>query len=182
MADCSRFDALTRSVSRLRTRRALAGALILKVLHAAPALDARKRRRKRTPKVRRNAFGCVNVGSFCQNDEQCCSGICAGKQRKRRCQAHDTGGCQEGMDNCEGIPVRCLNGTSDGGLCLRTTGEAGYCFGIIDASECFECRRDADCVRFCGQQAACVVCPSCESEVGFPTACVGPTEGSCVFN
>lgn len=177
----SRFAALTRSWSRLLSRRSAAGVLGLSTLTLSGVVDAKKRKRnKKKPKF--NEFGCVNVGGFCTSRSQCCSGICAGKKRKRRCQAHDTGGCQAGQDNCEGVPIRCLNGTSDGGLCLRTTGEAGYCFGIFNASACIECRKDADCVEFCGLQAACVVCPSCQDIVGFPTACVGPVEGSCVFD
>jgi hypothetical protein len=177
----SRFDALTRSWSRLLSRRSAAGVLGLSTLTLTGFADARKRSGKKKKRPKFNDFGCVNVGGFCKSDRQCCSGICEGKKRKKRCRAHDTGGCQEGQDNCEGIPIRCLNGTSDGGLCLRTTGKAGYCFGIFVASQCMDCRKDADCVPFCGPQAACVVCPSCGGSE-FQTACVGPVEGSCVFN
>jgi hypothetical protein len=61
--------------------------------------DARKRRKPRKRKQRAaapNAFGCIDVGDLCQNDGQCCSGICDGKKGKRTCRAHDAGTCTAG--------------------------------------------------------------------------------------
>ena len=43
------------------------------------------------PKITRNQFGCVNVGNACTKADQCCSEICEGNTRKKRCQAHNAG-------------------------------------------------------------------------------------------
>ena len=41
--------------------------------------------------------GCKNVGRKCQRARQCCSGVCRGKKDKKRCKAHDSGGCRGGQ-------------------------------------------------------------------------------------
>ena len=85
--DPRRFDAATRSLAAGASRRRALGGLATALLtvaggRAPEAMAAKKRRRR----VRRNAFGCVNVGGFCRNAGQCCSGICRGKKGKKRCR------------------------------------------------------------------------------------------------
>jgi hypothetical protein len=176
--DGARFDGLTRSVSTLLSRRSLAGALGLGALALPGLADAKKKHKhKKKKKVKLNDFGCVDVGNFCKNSSQCCSGICQGKKGKKKCQAHDDGGCQEGQDACLGVMALCnIEGVM--GECTRTTGDAGYCFG--GSGDCFDCSKDADCVPFCGAQAACIVCTAdCAAE--GTTACVAPPGGTCTF-
>jgi hypothetical protein len=167
------FDRLTRAVSLLVSRRRLGLALGLGPL-ALPGLADAKKKHKHKKKVTFNDFGCVNVGSFCKNDDQCCSGICQGKKGKKHCQAHDASTCQPGQDSCSGLPVPCTTsaGDPDGG-CTITTGNASYCEAD---GRCFDCAKDADCVPFCGPQAACIVCAGCVTE---KTVCVGPS--ACTF-
>ena len=138
----------------------------------------KRKRRKHKKKVKRNAFGCVDVGKFCKNDGQCCSGICQGKKDKKKCKAHGESTCQAGQDVCGGLPVPCLTETGESGACARTTGNAGYCEADGD---CFACSKDADCVPFCGPQAACLSCPTCIGVNGTQTACVGPSDGGCTI-
>lgn len=173
--DADRFDRLSRAAARVLTRRAMAGILGVGFLALPCLTDARKKkRRKRKQKIRRNAFGCVNVGRFCKSNGQCCSGICNGK---KRCRAHDSGGCQAGQDVCAGTTVPCTTGTGDAGLCVRTTGNAGYC-SFSGRCTTPSCQKDADCQELCGPQAACIVCEGdCHSG---RTVCVGPADGSCI--
>jgi hypothetical protein len=131
----------------------------------------KKRRRKRKfRKAKPNAFGCLDVDKACKRASQCCSGICKGKKGRKRCKAHDTGGCQpESLCTFfgeEGVP--CTTSSGVPGQCGTTTGNAGYCVG---AGDCFLCAKDADCHAICGPQAACVQCPE-ECNVG--TVCAGP--------
>jgi hypothetical protein len=118
------------------------------------------------------------VGKFCKNNGQCCSGICQGKKGKKKCKAHDEGTCLPGQDACtSGSPVLC---TTEGGLpgqCTQTTGKSSFC---ETTGDCFDCKKDADCVPFCGASAACIVCAECAME-GLQTACVGTNAGSCTF-
>jgi hypothetical protein len=106
------------------------------------------------------------VGKFCKNSGQCCSGICSGKQGKKRCQAHDSDVCQPLQDPiCSGDLPPCTTRAGNGGQCLTTTGKAGYCtLGGV----CVACKKDADCVAFCGPQAACISCAdgTCEGTGG----------------
>lgn len=169
--DTNRFDRITRTVSLVLSRRGLAGALGLAALGIPRLTIAQKKKKKK--KIKRNAFGCVDVGKFCTNSGQCCSGICQGKKGKKTCQAHDTGGCTPDQDVCsvdESVP--CTTATDNDGVCFKTTGNAGYCsLGGL----CFSCTRDADCQSVCGPLAACAVCLSdCEEEGN--TVCVGPDE------
>ncbi len=107
--DAYRFDALARTLAPGASRRRALAGLVSGLLAAAglglggarrPDATAKKRRRK----VRRNAFGCVSAGEFCKHAGQCCSGVCRGKKGKKRCRAHDTGGCAAGQRdvNCGG--------------------------------------------------------------------------------
>jgi hypothetical protein len=176
--DPGRFDAATRSLAAGASRRRALGGLATALLtvaggRAPEAMAAKKRRRR----VRRNAFGCVNVGGFCRNAGQCCSGICRGKKGKKRCRAHDAGGCRAGQARtvCGGADTPCTSRTGETGRCQTTTGNAGYC---EVTGECFPCARDADCQPFCGPGAACVRCATGCSPL---TACVGPTGDPCDF-
>jgi hypothetical protein len=110
-----------------------------------------KKRRKKVEQLADapNAFGCIDVGDLCQNDAQCCSGICDGKQGKKTCRAHHTGTCQQGGEgHCvDPDPSRwSCNGTSDC-ACLRTTAGSDAC--VADAPSgfdyCSDCVRDSDC-------------------------------------
>ena len=176
--ESDRFDGLTRTVSMLLSRRAVAGALGLGALALPGLADARKKHKRKKKKVKFNDFGCVKVGDFCQNDDQCCSGICQGKKGKSKCRAHDSGtGCQAGDQDsfCGGIDVECITATGITGVCETTTGNAGYCdFGFA----CFPCRKDADCQRFCGPASACLRCAAFCPDTGG-TACGLPTEDNC---
>jgi hypothetical protein len=181
--DSDRFDGLTRSVSTLLSRRTLAGVLGLGALAVPTRTEAKKHtHKKKKPKF--NDFGCVNAGNFCQNSGQCCSGICQGQKGKKKCQAHDQSTCQSGQqeEGCGpdggGVTVPCVSSTGDDGICETTTGKAGYCSAD---GQCFDCTKDADCVAFCGPQAACIVCADCVVQVGTETACVGPRLDVCNF-
>jgi len=185
--DTDRFDATTRSLTTMPPRRGilrgLAGAALGLVSCRPPAnVAARKRRRKKkTPRL--NEFGCLNVGQKCRGkDKLCCSGICAGKKPKhggkdrRRCAAHDTGGCPAGerQEACSGGFDRvCTSASGQEGVCNTTTGNAGFC---AVSGDCFPCQRDADCQPLCGPGAACVRCAeTCLAAGG--AACFGP--GDC---
>jgi hypothetical protein len=116
--------------------------------------------------------GCKNVGKPCQKKKDCCSGICKGKKGKKKCKAHDSGGCQPTADTC-GQDIDCTTSTGEMGTCFTTTGNAGYC---ANDGGCSPCTRDADCKPLCGPQAACVRCTYC-----LAGACFGPSGSSCNF-
>jgi hypothetical protein len=165
--DTSRLDRLTRSVSILLSRRTLVGTLGLAALARPFGIEAKKRKKKK--KIRRNSFGCVNVGGYCKNSGQCCSGICEGKKGKKKCQAHGTtGGCQSGhsIADCGGASVTCPD--FGDGQCATTTGNAAFCFEFKFQSVP-PCRRDADCrpdffpgvaCLRCGDGTTCAIPPS----------------------
>lgn len=156
----TRFDLLARTVggpSRRRVLAALAGTLGL-AAGGVPGSEAGKHKKK--PKLKRNAYGCVDVGKPCRgNSANCCSGICNGKKPKKgkkdrsRCVAHNTATCVPGLDACKGVDATC--GT--GGICLETTGKASFC-GDPDTDACVACNRDTDCEALLGPGAACVYC------------------------
>ena len=137
---------------------------------------------KKRKKVKRNAFGCVNVGKFCKNAGQCCSGVCRGKKGKKKCKAHDAGdGCHAGdqTDSCGGtVAIGCMTATGEeDGLCNTTTGTAPYCSSEAFGSFlCTDCSKDVECQELCGPAAACIRCPACSL---VDTACVGPSAGAC---
>jgi hypothetical protein len=167
--DASRFDRLTRAISHATLpRRQILIALVLGIvgLHARGGAVAA-------------GPGCKNVGKKCKKKKDCCSGICKGKKGKKRCKAHDTGGCQAGQRQgiCGGVDVPCTTSAGNPGLCQTTTGNAAYCTA---GGGCFACQQDADCRPFCGPGAACVRCLFC-GEDGSPTACVGLIPGGCEF-
>jgi hypothetical protein len=171
--DNNRSNDVTREIASLLTRRRLAGGLGLSALALPGLVEARHthRHKHHTKKPKFNDFGCVNVGGFCKNESQCCSGICTGK----RCQAHDESTCQPGEDACAGNEVVCTTIAGEDGTCVRTTGGANYCQAT---GTCFACRKDADCVEACREaRAACIVCAECAEFGG--AACLGITHHSC---
>ncbi|MEZ4561500.1 MAG: conotoxin [Thermomicrobiales bacterium] len=185
--DSDRFDDVARALSPLLSRRGLAGLLGLAVLGTAEVAEAKRKKRKKRrkkknkngkddkPQVEFNQFGCVNVGDFCENAGQCCSGIC----QNDACQAHDVATCQSGQTDltCSGVNsnVDCITPGGGDGLCLTTTGNAGFCAGDREVAPCVTCSKDADCVSTCGLDAACVICANCPDG----RTCAGSTPESC---
>jgi hypothetical protein len=184
--DDRRFDALTQRLTAVESRRSLLGLVAGAALGAAAGRDdarARKRNRKqrkhkkqkqkRKPPIL-NAFGCVDVGLPCRGDSAlCCSGICQGappKQGKRDtsvCIAHNAGNCSPARSFCvTGDDKLSQCGTS--GICVATTGNAGFCASDDNNSPDLNC-------RVCGTDT------DCEAQ-GFPpgSACVVLTGGLCV--
>jgi hypothetical protein len=157
--------ALTVLPSRRGVLRGLAGTGLGLVRWPSPAEAKKKRKRKNKRKVKFNDFGCVNVGGFCKNDEQCCAGICEGKKGKRKCKAHGTGTCdQEGPRLCTSpnpVLLKCNNSADC--ACIRTTAGSNFCSSEL-AIECADCQQDADC-----------------EALGFPpgSACAPTSEGGC---
>lgn len=166
------FGRLTLLLNRLISRRATV--VVLGALSLPGLADARKRRRKRNKRKKKltfNAFGCVDVGKYCKSSGQCCSGICEGKKARRKCQAHDTGGCPADQFLCvEGAEVACPD--LPGAWCFRTTGNASFC-GFGGRAACVACTQDPDCETDFGPGAACVVCSECQAITG--TLCVAAT-------
>lgn len=175
----TRFDHFVRSsFGTGATRRSALGGVLAALgvgVAAAEAVAARRRHRR---KPRRNEFGCVNVGGICKNAGQCCSGVCRGKKGKKRCRAHDTGGCAAGQRdvNCGGQDVPCTSATGLSGVCETTTGNAPYCASGLWV---VPCATDRECRRYCGPRAACLRCgyysagePTCAG----PEACSDPEE------
>jgi hypothetical protein len=138
-------------------------------LAAIGAPDGRQvEAKRRTSKLKRNQFGCVNVGRACRGrDAVCCSGICEGKKPKKgekdtsACVPHHQGVCTPADRACtdDGSPTSC-NPDRPSASCFRTTGHAGFC-GDDVIPGCIPCRKDADCRQQLGQGAACVVCAGC---------------------
>jgi hypothetical protein len=139
-----------------------------------PEPGAAKKKRKK--KIKRNRFGCVNVGSFCKHAGQCCSGICKGREPgdKTLCRAHDTSTCA-GQDGCVGEVVACTTTEETPGTCAVTTGNASYC---STGATCVDCAKDAECVSRCGEGAACIICAEC-AMLGIATACASRSAAVC---
>ena len=184
--DRDHVDHLVRGLSHWVSRRGIFGVVVPAVFSTPVLADARKKGKRRRKKNRKgnngqqpvvtfNAFGCVNVGDFCQNSGQCCSGICEGSA----CKAHDVATCLVGQTDftCAGVTnVDCIAQGGDG-RCLTTTGNAGYCAGdqVPPADGCVSCNKDADCISACGTGAACILCANCPEG----RSCAGNSEDSC---
>lgn len=161
--DGKQFDDMLRR--SMQPRRSLFGWALVgaTALLATPGVDARKKRKrkKQKPIASANEFGCLNVGDPCTSEAQCCSGICTGAKGKRRCQAHDTGGCTAGetFSGCGGADIACTIGPGEAGLCATTTGNAGFCMGPPTD---YPCTTDLDCQLanggVLGPRAACIRC------------------------
>jgi hypothetical protein len=173
------FDHWTRILAAAASRRVALRSLVRSTVAAGLGrlgLDqaAAKNKRNKRKKLKKNAFGCVNVGGRCRGkNAACCSGICQGKKPKKgekdtsRCVAHNVLDCPAGANSCQGLPVAC--GTN--GLCNQTTGRASYCGR---GGTCFACTKDVDCAPVEGPGAACVVCPLLCPEPG--TFCAAPAD------
>jgi hypothetical protein len=180
--DANRFDDLTRSLiappSRRRLIRGLAAAALAQVTLLGPGAGVGTAR-KRKNKIKKNSFGCVDVGGKCYGkDARCCSGICNGNGKRSKCAAHNQGGCTRDDSSCpESIPC------GKDGECYRTTGKAGFC-GAAGTCDCHPCTKDKDCQDNpeYGPGSACIVCVSntentCVNVNGSKgTACVPPAE------
>ncbi len=175
--------AMTRSLTSIPSRRdvlrGLAGAgvglSVARFPSGAAAVKGRKKERKPKP----NVFGCLNVGDPCKRADQCCSGICAGRKRRRKCRAHDTGGCRAGSQpiSCNGTDIVCTTSTGNPeGVCTTTTGNGGYC---VYSGACYPCRKDAECQELCGPQGACLLCNDCPDTGG--TSCGSSDNNGCNF-
>jgi hypothetical protein len=185
--DDRRFDALSRSLVTTRSRRGLLAtvAATFGLGSLLPVESEGKKNKKHKKKLKRNAFGCVNVGGKCRGkNKNCCSGICQGKKPKQgkkdqsRCAAHDESTCLPGPTGtlCDGIAdIPCVPTSGPAGVCFTTTGNAGYCSA---SGTCSPCQKDDDCAGVCGVGAACVPCAS-ECDFLGGTACVGASPGSC---
>jgi len=166
--DGHRFDRIskwlvTRNTRRSTVRALAAGAVAIGLGRLGLNEAAAKKKRKRKKTLRKNEFGCVNVGKACRGkDANCCSGICQGKKPKKgkkdksKCAAHNVLDCAVGANSCLGNVIAC--GTN--GHCNQTTGQASFCGG---ASACFACTKDVDCEPDFGPGAACIVCDGCPS-------------------
>lgn len=168
--DGAQFDSMLRDLAASR-RVYLGGLLALaggwRLPASSEAKQNRKKRRPRKPKP--NAFGCLNVGQLCKSADQCCSGICDGKKRKRKCTAHGTGTCdQQGPEICTRDPPIALTCNNDMTCrCFGTTGGSIVCARYEPTVSCVQCARDADC-----------------EAVGLPggSFCAPFTEGPCAGN
>lgn len=141
----------------------------LAALHTLDTSEARKARKRKAKKskLKRNAFGCVDVGGRCQGKGgNCCSGLCEGKKPKKGkndvsvCVDHDDAGvCFADSDTCTvGRAVPCnLDNLSCS--CVLTTGNAGFCGDFTEGAEalCRVCTTDTDCQADLGPGAACVL-------------------------
>lgn len=151
--DQNSFDVLTRSLTNIRSRRHLLRGLAslglglgaVRLPEVASARKKRKHKKRKGTKAKPNAFGCLEVGNACQSEEQCCSGICAGKKGKRTCRAHDTGTCDQTIQAfCapDNPTISLCNSASC--VCVRTTAGSNFCTSTQGA-QCADCTKDADC-------------------------------------
>ena len=182
-----------RVAGRVLAGLAVAGALA-QVSEAVAKNGKKGKKHKPKKKPKFNAFGCVDVGGFCTSSRQCCSGICQGKKGRQTCQAHNAGigKCAAGISDFCADPdggliagTACTTSADEQGLCFTTTGNAPYCAGSEPEASCspttiVPCKKDKDCQRFCGPDAACIQCPACKKDFGVETACAGP-DNSCLF-
>lgn len=170
--DGTRFDTFIQSLQTEAPRRTTLGLLLGGALGLAGRAESGAKKRKKRQKPKFNEFGCVNVGGFCQENGQCCSGICEAKQ----CRAHDVSTCRTGQttDFCGGADVVCTTSSDEEGQCHTTTGRAPFCAA---SGNCFACNNDSDCIDVCGLDAACVACEGCPETGG--TGCLGVATDSC---
>ncbi len=152
---------------------------------SADTAEGKNRKRRKRKKPKPNDFGCLNVGQACGGqDSRCCSGICAGKKPKkgkndkRRCVAHNVGGCTLDRSVCF-IPTPTVALCSTTALCMTTTGNAPFCAENKDFNQqvnCHPCGKDTDCEALgFGAGAACVVL---RTEGACLDGCEGVNESS----
>src|SRR5215211_5632125 len=117
--DADQFDALVKTWTNSSRRRLLQGVMAASL--SGLSLFQREQ-------AGATHFECRDVGARCKSKDQCCSGICRGKDRKK-CRAHDVGSCKTTQDTCvagANLPENEC-GTTDGGTpcyCQVTTGGA----------------------------------------------------------
>lgn len=175
--DANRFDSATRAFFHSTSRRRVLGGVAALVTTTRLVAEADARSRKKKKKLKRNSFGCVNVGQKCYGkSEACCSGICEGSRKHGKCVAHDVGSCGAGDGTCS-ESIACGPNQA---RCYQTTGNAGYC-GNANTCFCAACQKDADCLALgFPQGSACVLCLGVRDGVcggingSSGTACVKP--------
>jgi hypothetical protein len=186
----SRVKGLAGSKIHTSTRRSVlpslpAAALGLTLALRPATTQAKNRRKKRKKPPAPNEFGCLDVGQPCREDiAPCCSGVCAlvrrkkGKQVRLTCVAHHADTCKAEDSYCtNSVFAEFTCGPLDqfgnpSALCLRTTGNAGFCAntdGFLQAKNCLFCRKDADCVvAGFPPGSACVLMQGGECSVACP--------------
>jgi hypothetical protein len=183
--DQHHISSLTRSLTRVPSRRdvwrGLVGAGLGLAVARLPDVSKGKKKGKgkkksKKPHSKPNAYGCLNVGAACGNDDQCCSGVCEGKT----CRAHHAGICRVDSDLCTTGAAHVCNivGDADTCACVLTTGNAPFCGQTGDGLSCQDCDKDSDCEEQFGPGAACFVlagvCEEFCAEAGGITACAAP--------
>jgi hypothetical protein len=153
--DATRFDHLARALVRGQSRQTRRALVLVAFLLAGIRREAA-------------AHDCKNLNAKCKRSQKCCSGVCRGRKGRKRCKAHDTGGCPRGQDACAGSDA-CTTSTGNPGHCATTSGNAGYC--VFGAPNCRVCTHDDECRPQFGPRAACLRCASCPEG----TACGGPS-------
>jgi hypothetical protein len=97
--DANQFDHAVRAIEMGVKRRRVLGSFFAVSLAAplfgfAAGSGVEARRKKHRKKIKRNSFGCVNVGQKCYGkSEVCCSGICDGKGKRSKCVGHNADTC-----------------------------------------------------------------------------------------
>jgi hypothetical protein len=177
--DDGTFDQLTLLLSRLTSRRAMVGGIGLSAI-SLPSLAGAKKRKRKKKKVKFNEFGCVSVGGFCKNADQCCSSLCEGKKGKKKCRARGAGTCdQDSPGVCLSDNPATLTCNNDAlCYCYATTAGSNFCTeASMGFDVCAECQKDADCVALgyppefaCAPAFAGACAGSCESGM----ACLPP--------
>lgn len=127
--DEKRFDALTRTLARGRSRRAALTSLAGGVLAAAFA------RLGHATAAAPSAAVCKAKNKKCDKNTDCCSKLCkAGKCRCRTLRAP----CDESADCCQGRICLTSNGCNDGKRCRRKNGET--CASKCDCATGIQCK------------------------------------------
>lgn len=108
------------------------------------------------PQPQFNSWGCVDAGNFCQDNDQCCSGVCTGTGHTRACISQDNWGCPPGqsIELCGGTAVQCPD--TGNGQCATSTGNAAIC-ALARWSLNPPCTRDVEC-QAVTPSSACMVC------------------------
>jgi len=189
MMDGHHFDELLHALTASRRSLFSGGLTVAAGWLGGAAVTARKKRKKKT-KLKRNAFGCVDVGQACRgNSGNCCSGLCEGKKPKQgkkdksRCVDHNAGICGAESDLCTSGVAHFCHPSNANCVCMLTTGNAGFCGDFTSEMgqevQCRVCRTDPDCQDEFGPGAACLslggisICAeSCAATGG--TACAPP--------
>jgi len=162
--DADRFDAVIRSLSPVRSRRAalgLAGGAIA-ALGLSRAPDAQAKSRKKKKKKCKDA-------ADCKSGQQCANGKCVTGQ----------GTCATGADTCAGIgDPFCFDASGKHECICQTRLQGGTVCGVFgNASACDQCQTDADCLAM-GFPAG----SSCTQDFGPQCqACQNNNKGICTL-